>query len=1301
MRLMRKKKKNLLVIFLVPVLVIVALQGVFLFFTLNASGMKMRLETNAIRTDKSIVQNRQVALENDMVNQWETIAGESDAVSRALTGFLHENNLTMEQFLKDKDSQQELLQTVFPDMVNYLQYNNSSGLFLVLANNADVEKEADYCGFFLRDSTPQERTASNTDLLLERGSKQLSQDMNISLDNPWTTYFTFQGNGIREADDFFYKPYLAALSHKDVDMAKLGYWSRPFILDEHYLDTHRMITYSVPLMLDDTVYGVIGVEVGVTYLNSYFPARDLDADLNAGYVVALKTGSNTYEALLGNGALYDAVFREDGTCVLEEQGENGYYRVEDARVGSQNIYAVMQPLSLYDKIVPYEDTEWVLCGLVAEDSIYGTGSMIYGHMLATIILTTLVAAALVFGLVRFVTKPVSRLVESVRGGVQEIHNFKKSGIREVDELHDVVENLTDSQKQSEIQLLEEKERYRMAVESSHDIFFTYCKKDMVLEIVNSKGFDGTWDCRLHPEYLQNNCIHPEDRHKLLTLVRKADSNLYAEFRLRENEKKDYTWVQLTGTKMMDEVNNDIRIFGCLHNIEQRKKLEEAQRNKQFYDAATSFYRLSYGMIAMGTARKEKPMGTLALLDIENFTGINGKYGLVFGDVVLQQLALLLQKQCELAGVADAVYVRAGADQMLVWLPGKKTDEAKQLICHIRRMFNDFTNEEFLYLNFRTGMTQMNRDTIVADGVQQTKIALAAAKSLHRENLIYGELTEKERQTYEPEPFEEADSYDRLSQMSLSSLALNLYDKGGEVSVVTDLFARKLHEQYGLTHLVVTGFNRDYMTSMLSYQWHADGERAVPGRVIHCLEKDYSTFVDNETMQYISPIMEKNRKETMLAPFIGDREGLLFHMMDNGQYSGTILLLGVESEIIDRETERKQLDEIGSIVQNRIHLKKHDLSAQAKSDFLARMSHEIRTPMNGIIGMTEIALEDNQSEEKRVDCLKKILSSSNYLLGLLNDILDMSKIESGKMKLIEEKFNLAKMIRELQPLLEAKMAEKQLTYEQDIRLTHSLLVGDELRIQQILVNLLSNAIKYSHDGGRVKLTVREEGMEEEKAKLYFAVQDDGIGISQDKQQLIFQSFEQADDSKQARKQGTGLGLSICSRLVHMMDSDIRLKSAPGEGSTFSFTLLLQPLTEEENAEEPVAQNFDFAGKRVLVVEDNAINMEITHTILAECGIEVDEVYDGQQAVDRMKEVPADYYDLIFMDIMMPNKNGLEAAQEIRRLPGEYCRKVPIIAMSANAFSEDVKRSLESGMSGHISKPLHAEKLKEMLAKMWTH
>ena len=217
----------------------------------------------------------------------------------------------------------------------------------------------------------------------------------------------------------------------------------------------------------------------------------------------------------------------------------------------------------------------------------------------------------------------------------------------------------------------------------------------------------------------------------------------------------------------------------------------------------------------------------------------------------------------------------------------------------------------------------------------------------------------------------------------------------------------------------------------------------------------------------------------------------------------------------------------------------------KSDFLARMSHEIRTPMNGIIGMTEVALRPDQTEDKRIECLKKIDSASGYLLGILNDVLDMSKIESGKMKLVIDKCSIPDMMKNIDSIMDAKMNEKDITFGQNITLLHDWFYGDELRLNQILVNLLSNAVKYSNLGGHVDLTVKELPVDEKHSDIYFAVKDNGIGIPESKQQLIFQRFEQADDSANARKQGTGLGLAISSRLVHMMDSDIKVASEVGK------------------------------------------------------------------------------------------------------------------------------------------------------------
>ena len=422
------------------------------------------------------------------------------------------------------------------------------------------------------------------------------------------------------------------------------------------------------------------------------------------------------------------------------------------------------------------------------------------------------------------------------------------------------------------------------------------------------------------------------------------------------------------------------------------------------------------------------------------------------------------------------------------------------------------------------------------------------------------------------------------------------------------------------------------------------------------------------------------------------------MTDNGQYSGSIVFREIDQDVLEKKEECKCLEEISAIIQNRLNLERHDLSAKAKSDFLARMSHEIRTPMNGIIGMTEIALKDGQTEERRIDCLRKIEYSSEYLLGLINDILDMSKIESGKMRLIEEKCNLMEMIQGLRPLLEAKLNENNIQYIADIQLKNHWFMADSLRLNQVLVNLLGNALKYSRPDGHVWLTVRETEEEKGFSNLYFQVRDDGIGIAPEKQQLIFRQFEQADNSENARKQGTGLGLAISRRIVRMMDSDIKLESEPGKGSSFSFNVKLQPVSGEKTTGTSQPEEISFPGKRILVVEDNELNMEIICTILENYGIETEQAVNGEEAVQRMEESVPGYYDMIFMDIMMPEMDGLEATRTIRNLDREDCKKIPIYAMSANAFDEDVKRSLASGMNGHLSKPVNLQVLEKTLQKV---
>ena len=1257
------------------------------------------MENAVIGLDSHTVENRKVVLENDMIEQWSSVYKESDSLSSALTKVLSDHQMDMQGFMGSGKVQEEYLETVFYDMVEVLQYNSTSGIFLVLGNDGDTDSEGEYKGFWVRDSDPQTKTASRTDLLMERGSKVLSQNMSISLDTSWHTDFHFQGNGKRAADDFFYQPYITAENYVDshTSMENLGYWSKPFILEDFYMDNHKMITYSVPLVYDKTVYGVLGIEVGVNDLAKYFPVKDLDSNLNAGFALVVDHGNGNYEGIAGEGALYDAVSRDGRDFVLEEPEQGALRLAQGATVGKQKIYGFVSNLELYSRNVPYEDTQWALCGFVTEDSVYGLISDVYERILGAILGSALMAVILVYFLVQYTTEPVYHLVESVRGGVKGIHGFQESGIQELDELHKVIENLTDTQMQIENQLLEEKERYRIAVESSQDAFFTYKCKEKLLEIVNSKGNDGVWDCGKHPEFLDNDSIHPADKAKLVNAVKSSDGVLDVDFRL-QHANGEFQWVNLSGSITFDENKERSRVVGCIHNVHQHKLLEQAQKRKQIYDSITSFYRLGSGLEVVETLCRDDPEGVLVLLEIQQFSKIDERYGLIFGDIILEQFAGLLAKRFQEDGLNGDIYIRAGADQMLVWLPVCTTGPIVRSVQGLEKDFGALTDEKHLSLSLKCGIAVTGSRNSLSEALEQTKTALTAARHGKQEIIFYEELSTEEKACAVDVAFAEVASLERLKEMTLSSIALNLFDRDGDTSVVLDILALKLQEKYHLTDIVITHFNGEYMVNNLLYCWKTWEKKDGWDGMVHCSEKQYQHFVETQEMQQLLTSGESIRKEPLIQPFASGRNDIVFHMTDNGQYSGSIVFQDIDQDVLEKKEECKCLEEISAIIQNRLNLERHDLSAKAKSDFLARMSHEIRTPMNGIIGMTEIALKDGQTEERRIDCLRKIEYSSEYLLGLINDILDMSKIESGKMRLIEEKCNLMEMIQGLRPLLEAKLNENNIQYIADIQLKNHWFMADSLRLNQVLVNLLGNALKYSRPDGHVWLTVRETEEEKGFSNLYFQVRDDGIGIAPEKQQLIFRQFEQADNSENARKQGTGLGLAISRRIVRMMDSDIKLESEPGKGSSFSFNVKLQPVSGEKTTVTSQPEEISFPGKRILVVEDNELNMEIICTILENYGIKTEQAVNGKEAVRRMEESVPGYYDMIFMDIMMPEMDGLEATRTIRNLDREDCKKIPIYAMSANAFDEDVKRSLASGMNGHLSKPVNLQVLEKTLQKV---
>ena len=373
---------------------------------------------------------------------------------------------------------------------------------------------------------------------------------------------------------------------------------------------------------------------------------------------------------------------------------------------------------------------------------------------------------------------------------------------------------------------------------------------------------------------------------------------------------------------------------------------------------------------------------------------------------------------------------------------------------------------------------------------------------------------------------------------------------------------------------------------------------------------------------------------------------------------------------------------------------------AKREFLFNMSHDIRTPMNAIIGFTALAQTHIDDRGQVEDYLKKISVSSQHLLSLINDVLDMSRIESGKVTLEAKPVHLPELVHELRDIVQAVVSKKDLSLTLDtVGVENEDIIADPLRLEQILINVLANAVKFTPDGGQIGLwIVQKDTAPAGYADFEFHIKDNGIGMSEEFQKHIFEQFARERTSTVSKIQGTGLGMAITKSLVDMMGGRITVKSEQGTGSEFTISLRF-PIGEAKTGQTPPAAKASaFPGKKLLVVEDNELNLEIASTLLKEAGFAVDTAENGKIAVEKVEAASADRYDLILMDIQMPEMDGYEATRRIRALPDAKKAALPIVAMTANAFEDDRKNALHAGMNGHIAKPLDIQKLFQVLSEL---
>ena len=371
---------------------------------------------------------------------------------------------------------------------------------------------------------------------------------------------------------------------------------------------------------------------------------------------------------------------------------------------------------------------------------------------------------------------------------------------------------------------------------------------------------------------------------------------------------------------------------------------------------------------------------------------------------------------------------------------------------------------------------------------------------------------------------------------------------------------------------------------------------------------------------------------------------------------------------------------------------------AKSTFLFNMSHDIRTPMNAIIGFLNLAKKNIANQKQAEDYLKKAELSSQHMLNIINDILDMARIDSGKVELESEPVNLWKECYAIDVLFRSSMEAKNLEFEVINHMEDQIILADAMRMKQIVVNLVGNALKYTTPGGKVQLEYRQTGRTANGCVCFeIRVKDTGIGMSEEYMRHLFEAFERERSATVSGTEGTGLGLAISKNLADLMGATLECKSVLGKGTEFIFSMNA-PIVE--NHSESLKEDLDiskFKGKKVLLVEDNDLNREIAVEILEEYGIIVDEANDGTVAVEKMANASEDTYDFVLMDIQMPYMDGYQATREIRSLKNKKVAEIPIVAMTANAFEEDKQKALRAGMNDHLPKPINVEKSLQVLGQ----
>jgi signal transduction histidine kinase/CheY-like chemotaxis protein len=1243
-----------------------------------------------------------------------------DSLRRGETG-------SVADFINRPELKDRLIKECYPDLIMLEDIADSEAIFLIfpdISDIPDIEKPHSFPGVFLYDGEHGGRDEAT--LVLLRGKRELAEGYNFIPDISWAESFTHQPG--YSALDYFWSPYYAAFANPGLDYNAYVYWSSPFFVEQTSA-LGSLTAVSAPIIVDGRPIGVVGV---CYQTNDIF---DYAANHAAGTYMLVKYASNGKESLFTAPDFSDMSitprysFAPDvlsytsganGIRLIKNPLHPDIFDTEGLSYSGSPAAAAIAELHVYPPDSPYNDDRWALISAQNSETVFSVSRIITFLISGMIIVSTLDALIIAIFASRFFSKGIGKIVSVVAetpvdGVIPQID----SEIYEIDMLGAVLRKASEENRASEIRLQEERERYYIALRSSNQNFIDY---DAATDLLKVDILTGQEINKIeYPGFLDSistlRVVYQDDIPIAVKFLRGQITNS-VDFRVwSQTAAGKLMWFQAKPYYMYDESGKLRRTISSIRDITEEKQEGSRRENAVLRDNVTDFYRADHAV----TAVRDFIIGenilayAIVCIVIDNFRHLAESFGRFFCDALVYEAASILKKRFD----DKAVFIRTYPNEFAVVCP----------------------NEDLSPADFRAGLGEIVKNSVNAIGAivisdeGNTSISVSAGifindsaknSAVARQRAEYAEAAAVMRRFDSNVVFwtevesdynftERVDIYGVLDSVrfpedslpsgsessgGINAFAFNILEKTSDIRSAVQMLLSRVGTEFGMRRVSLFMFDRAGIVLSRMWQWNEPGGEALPAyniSVSKAVKTDFNRTMDGT--EYI--ILDEGAGA--IPKFLADGTGFddgnfgaALPLSDSGGIMGVLIAEG-KPDVIEN-TDFIVLRETVKVLAAFLAKNRSSTESKAKSEFLSKMSHEIRTPMNAIIGMSQIALADEDVSPKQREYLWKIDYSAKYLLTLINDILNMSRIESGKTKADIAGVDFSAILEALDSIIGTQCKQKAVNYIVDINIPSYKFMSDSLKLNQIFMNLLGNAIKFTAPGGTVTFAAfAGEEDSDGNTPVTFSVSDTGIGIKPERVHRIFEAFEQEEASTARQYGGTGLGLTIANSYVSMLGGELALESEVGIGSKFFFTIPVAFVVEDETpgAGLSAENQKDLSGSRILIAEDDELNMEIAKTLLEQQGFVIECAENGQIAVDMWKQNPEGYYSLILMDIRMPVMDGLEASRAIRSENRPDAAAIPIIALSANAFDEDREMSQAACMNGHVIKPID---MRVLLAKM---